>query len=153
MSMQYMIQLCRGPTTARLCTLISFVRKSQLILQVLTNPFCQFGWQPTQDRMSSPVYVLQPLWRGKRSISRDREGAGFSANSILLGQLVKTCMYNIEHCIDMYIRCIDMYIRCTWVPRIVCMYHYGICHCVLACTTFEIGMYYAIVQESLILNT
>ena len=30
MSLQNMIQLCRGPTTARLCPLISFVRKSQL---------------------------------------------------------------------------------------------------------------------------
>ena len=56
------------------------------------------------------------------------------------------------HCIYMYIQCIYMYIRCTWVPRIVCMYHYGICQCVLACTAFEIGMYYAIVQELLILN-
>jgi hypothetical protein len=37
---------------------------SQLILQVLTYPLCQFGWQPTQDRMSSPVDILQPLWRG-----------------------------------------------------------------------------------------
>ena len=68
MSLQYMIQLCRGPTSARLCPLISFVRKSQRILQVLTNPLSQFGWQPTQDRMSSPVYVFQPLWRGMRSI-------------------------------------------------------------------------------------
>jgi hypothetical protein len=66
--LQNMIQLCRGPTTARLCPLISFVGKSQLILQVFTNPLCQFVWKPKQDRMSSPVYVLQPLWRGMRSI-------------------------------------------------------------------------------------
>ncbi len=64
MSLQNMIQLCRGPTTVRLFPLISFVGKSQLILQVLTNPLCQFGWQPTQDKMSSHVYELQPLWRG-----------------------------------------------------------------------------------------
>ncbi len=68
MRQQNMIQLCGGPTTARLCPLISFVGKSQLILQVLTNPLCRFGWQPTQNRMSSPVHVLQPLWRGMRSI-------------------------------------------------------------------------------------
>ena len=57
MSLQYMIQLCRGPTSARLCPLISFVRKSQLILKVLTNPLCQFGWQPMQDIQS--VYVFE----------------------------------------------------------------------------------------------
>ncbi len=53
MSLQYMIQLCRSPTTARLCPLVSFVRNSQLILQVLSNPLCQFGWQLTQDRIST----------------------------------------------------------------------------------------------------
>ena len=68
MSLQYMIQLSRSPTSARFCPLISFVWKTQLILQVLPNPFCQFGWQPTQGRMCSPVYELQPFWRVKRSI-------------------------------------------------------------------------------------
>jgi hypothetical protein len=43
-----------------------------------------------------------------------------------------------------------MYIHCTWVPHIVCIYSYGICHCILACTAFDIAMYYAIVQESTI---
>ncbi len=68
MILQKVIQLCRGPTTARLCPLISFVGKTQLILQVLTNLLCRFGWQPTQDRMRNPVYVLQPLWGGMRAI-------------------------------------------------------------------------------------
>ena len=68
MTLQNEIQLSRGPTTSRLCPLISFVGKSQLILQVLTNPLSQFGWQPTQHRMRSPVYVLQPLWRVMMSI-------------------------------------------------------------------------------------
>ncbi len=43
-----------------------------------------------------------------------------------------------------------LYIHCTWVPHIVCIYHYCICHCVLACTAFDMGMYYAIIQESII---
>lgn len=60
MRLQDMIQLSGGPTRTRLGPLISFVGKSQLILQVLTNPLSQLGWQPTQDRMCSPVYVLQP---------------------------------------------------------------------------------------------
>jgi hypothetical protein len=55
MILQNLIQLCRGPTTARSCPLISFVGKTQIILQVLTNPLCRFGWQPTQDRMCNPV--------------------------------------------------------------------------------------------------
>ena len=74
MSLQDMIQLCRGPTTSRLCPLISFIWKSQLILQVLTYPLCQLGWQPTQDRMSCPVYVIQPLWQGQSAIGEGQGG-------------------------------------------------------------------------------
>ena len=74
MSLQDMIQLCRGPTTSRLCPLISFIWKSQLILQVLTNPLCQLGWQPPQDRMSCPVYVIQPLWQGQSAIGEGQGG-------------------------------------------------------------------------------
>ncbi len=33
-----------------------------------------------------------------------------------------------------------MYIHCTSVPRIVCIYHYCGCHCILACTAFDIGI-------------
>ncbi len=50
-----------------------------------------------------------------------------------------------------YIKCIYKYIHCTWVPRIVCIYHYCICHCILSCTAFDVGMYNAIIQESTIL--
>ena len=39
------------------------------------------------------------------------------------------------HCINVYIQCIYMYIHCTSVPRIVCIYHYCGCHCILACST------------------
>ncbi len=54
----------------------------------------------------------------------------------------------------MYILCIYMYIHCTWVPYIVCICHYGICHCILACAAFDISMYYAInLQESTIVYT
>ena len=38
-------------------------------------------------------------------------------------------------CIYVYIQCIYMYIHCTSVPRIVCIYHYCGCHCILACST------------------
>jgi hypothetical protein len=56
------------------------------------------------------------------------------------------------HGIYVYMQCIHMYIHCTWLPCILCMYHYwhySICHCVLAsgCTTFDIGMYNAIIHE------
>ncbi len=50
----------------------------------------------------------------------------------------------------MYVLYIYMYIHCTWIPHSVCIYHYGICHWVLSCTAFDIGMFYAIMQESTI---
>ncbi len=71
----------------------------------------------------------------------------------LLRQLLKILYI---HCISItctycVIVCIYMCIHCTWVPRIVCIYHYGICHCILACTAFETGLDIAIIQESAIL--
>jgi len=51
----------------------------------------------------------------------------------------------------MFIQCIYMYIHCTWVPPIVSIYPYGIYHCCLVCTALVIEMYYAIVQELVIL--
>ncbi len=46
----------------------------------------------------------------------------------------------------MFIQFIYMYIHCTWVPPIVCIYHYCVCH-LLACTAFDIGIFNAIIQE------
>ncbi len=43
-----------------------------------------------------------------------------------------------------------MYIHCTWPPLIVCMYHYRVYHCILDCTTFDIGMYNAVGQDPII---
>jgi hypothetical protein len=65
MCMKNMVELCRSPASARFCPLIGFIWKIQHILQVLTSgyPLSQLGGQPTmtQDRMFSPVYLLQPL--------------------------------------------------------------------------------------------
>jgi hypothetical protein len=55
------------------------------------------------------------------------------------------------HCIYLYIQCMYMYIHCTWVPRMI--YHYCVCHCILACTSYNIGIYNAIIQESTIVYT
>ena len=55
------------------------------------------------------------------------------------------------HCIYMFIWCIYLYTHCTWVLHIISIYHYGICHCLNVCTALVIGMYYAIVQELVIL--
>ncbi len=58
------------------------------------------------------------------------------------------------HCIYTYILWIYMYILCTYIvhgyllPSIVCIYNYCICHTILACTSFVIGMYHAIIEES-----
>jgi hypothetical protein len=57
------------------------------------------------------------------------------------------CHMMYRHCIYKVILCIYMYIRCTWVLRIICIYNYGIHHCILACTSLVICMYYAIIQE------
>jgi hypothetical protein len=51
----------------------------------------------------------------------------------------------------MFIQCKYMYIHCTWVPHIISIYPYGIYHCCLVCTALVIGMYYAIIQELVIL--
>ena len=85
-SLKYLIQLCRCPTRARLCPLIGFVGKFQFILQVLlANQLCQFGWQPTQDRMCSPIYVLQPLWSGLMCIQQGQGGCRIVRKRSLLG--------------------------------------------------------------------
>ena len=73
----------------------------------------------------------------------------YTPNEWLLRQLVKTCKYMAYTCTNS-VYSIYMYIHCTWLPHILCMYHYSICHCVFACTAFDIGMYNAIVQESTI---
>ncbi len=137
MSKQYMIQLCRGPTTAWLCPLVSFVWKSQLVLQVLSNPLCQFGWQPTQDRMSShsciSTQITLEVWC---PLGRDNEGAGSSAfwwawedwcqeahnQSIFLSWPAKhtmlggyTCTYKYVTCKNMYIYLCDRAAALPWV--------------------------------------
>jgi hypothetical protein len=43
----------------------------------------------------------------------------------------QTTDYTMQiHCIYVYIQCIYMYIHCTWVPHIVCIYHYCFCQCI-----------------------
>jgi hypothetical protein len=68
MCLQDMIQLCWSPTGTGFRQAISFVGKSQLILQVFPNPLCQLCGQPAQGWVSRPVYVLQPRWRGCISV-------------------------------------------------------------------------------------
>jgi hypothetical protein len=43
---------------------IALVRKTQRVLEVLSNPFCQLGGQPAQKRVAGPVNIFQPVWRG-----------------------------------------------------------------------------------------
>ncbi len=70
-------------------------------------------------------------------------------------QLVKTSMslgcFAMYNALTLHVQCIYMYIHCTWVPLIVSIYPYGINHCCLVCTALVIGMYYAIIQELVIL--
>ena len=49
---------------------------------------------------SGPIRLATPasLSSAQEPLLLSREGAGFSANSILLGQLVKTCMYIVYTC-------------------------------------------------------
>ena len=64
MILQDTVQLRWGPARSWLSPLISFVGKPQLVLQVLSNPFSQLGWQPAQDRVSLPLNILQPINSG-----------------------------------------------------------------------------------------
>ncbi len=70
MILQDTVQLCWGPARSRLnpLSLVSFVRKPQHVLHVLSNPLGQFGWKPAQDRVSLPVNILQPITTGRDSL-------------------------------------------------------------------------------------
>ena len=49
------------------------------------NPLSQFCGQPAQSRMSRPVYVLQPRWRGCFSVWHCQVGCRILNEIILLG--------------------------------------------------------------------
>ncbi len=68
MRLQNMIQLSCCPPRAWASSHIALVRKTQLLLEVLANPFCQLGGQPAQNRMACPVDIFQPIWRGTRTM-------------------------------------------------------------------------------------
>ncbi len=66
MRLQNMIQLSCGPPGAWASSHIALVRETQCFLKVLSNPFCQLGGQPAQNRVASPVNIFQPVWRRTR---------------------------------------------------------------------------------------
>jgi len=68
MRLQNMIQLSCGPPRAWASSHIALVRKTQRFLKVLSNPFCQLGGQPAQNRVAGPVNIFQPVWRGTRTM-------------------------------------------------------------------------------------
>ncbi len=120
----------RGPTTVRLFPL-NFVGNSQLILQILTNPLCQFGWQPTQDRIE---YTYSNHFGGEWGQScRDKEGAGCSANLILAGlrRLMSRPTQPVEQhelaCQAQHVRWMYMYIHGSTLYEHVHTHHSSIC--------------------------
>ncbi len=52
MGIKNMVQLCRSPVSARICPLISFIRKTQLLLQILTYPLSQLATNSRPDVLS-----------------------------------------------------------------------------------------------------
>ncbi len=68
MRLQNMIQLSCSPPRAWASSHIALVRKTQRLLEVLANPFCQLGGQPAQNRVACPVDIFQPIWRGTRTM-------------------------------------------------------------------------------------
>jgi hypothetical protein len=70
MRLQNMIQLSCCPLAPRAwaSSHITLVRKTQCFLRVLSNPFCQLGGQPVQNRVAGPVNIFQPVWRGTRTM-------------------------------------------------------------------------------------
>jgi hypothetical protein len=63
-----MIQLSCGPPGAWASSHIALVRITQRFLKVLSNPFCQLGVQPAQNRVAGPVHIFQPVWRGTQTM-------------------------------------------------------------------------------------
>ncbi len=88
-------------------------------------------------------YKNQPLCTNRGCTSYISPKNSFWGNWLKHVCKLQTCM----QCI--YIQCIYMYMHCTWVQHIVCIYHYCICHCILACTAFDTCIY-VIIQESTI---
>ena len=108
MRLQNMIQLSCGPPRAWASSHIALVRKTQRLLEVLANPFCQLGGQPVQNRVACPVDIFQPIWRGnssllglRRLISRRTQPADckvaacapYNMSSIILYEQVRTSTY------------------------------------------------------------
>jgi hypothetical protein len=68
MRLQNMIQLSCGPPGAWASSHIALVRKTQRFLKVLSNPFCQLGGQPAQNRVAGSVNIFQPVSRGTQTM-------------------------------------------------------------------------------------
>ena len=56
---------------------ISFVRKSQLFLEILPDPLCQLCRQPAQHGVGRSVNILQPIWIRNLSFAEGQGGCRF----------------------------------------------------------------------------
>ncbi len=144
MLMKNMVELCRSPASARFCPLISFIWKSQYILQVLTYPLSQLGGQPTQDRMCSPVNVLQQCGTDACVSDVANRDAGSWTKSLLLG-FRRLIAVDVQQCItravfrtSLFITKPSEYIPSTYQYRLrlVCTQYVM----VYTCTTWNITM-------------
>ncbi len=130
MLMKNMVELCRSPARTRFCPLICFIRKTQHVLQVLPDPLSQLGGQPTQDRMRSPVNILEPLWLGSHCIGHGQLGSTMvnKLNPAWL-QKVDVQAYTTRAIvlISLFITKQSEYIPSTYLLVLVCTCLYSVC--------------------------
>ena len=77
MAVEDTVKLSCCPTCPWLSPFISFVRKSQLFLEILPDPLCQLCRQPAQHWVCRPVNILQPIWIGILSFTEGQGGCRF----------------------------------------------------------------------------
>ncbi len=129
--------------------LTSFLLSCWIRLRVLIQ--CAHIWNPTHmDRiLQNCIYVSEHVCTA--SLPHFTDAELIRAHTTWSPQHSPcTCTMYI-HCMYMFIQCIYMYIRCTWALLIISITPYGVYHCCVVCTALVIGMYYAIIQELVIL--
>jgi hypothetical protein len=119
--MQDTVELGRRPAGAWLRSLILFIWKPQLLLQILPNPLSQLRRQPAQGRVCCPVNILQLfgwgslIWQSQRGhrIQYKFDSARFQKDITELTQYKKvyTAWYIQVYTVTIIV-CQGLYLSC-----------------------------------------
>jgi hypothetical protein len=118
--LQNMIQLSCCPPRAWASSHIALVRKTQRHLEVLVNPFCQFGGQPAQNRVAGPVNIFQPMWRGTQTMPN---GQSQVRSVILVWKLESAGLKKVD--IKAHTTTGQPIVRCQPVHHTICQVQYS----------------------------